>query len=298
MMRDFKNRVAVITGAGSGIGEALAWRFAAEGMKVVVADVNADAAAKVQAALAAAGHTAMAFQVDVSDAARVQALADTAFDTWGQVDLLCNNAGVVPSGRFRPVWEYPLEDWKWSLDVNLMGVVHGIRSFVPRMLAQGTEGHVVTTASIAGLISGSASVAYGAAKHGAVLATEALYASLCERGAPIGVTLLCPGVVNTNIYRSERNRPDALRPAAGPAEETPELQAIASELYGGGLSPAQVAGQVFEAVCDNVLYALTSANFDATIRERADAILSRRNPNFANLLDLSKQRDKIGASAR
>lgn len=291
-MRDFNNRVAVITGAGSGIGEALAWRFATEGMKVVVADVNAAAAAKVQEALAAAGHSALAFQVDVSDAAQVQALADAAFGTYGQVDLLCNNAGIVPSGRFRPVWEYPLEDWKWSLDVNLMGVVHGIRSFVPRMLAQGTEGHVVTTASIAGLISGSASVAYGAAKHGAVLVTEALYASLCERKAPIGVTLLCPGVVNTRIYQSERNRPDALRPAGGPATEAPELQAIATELYNGGLSPAQVAGQVFEAVSNNVLYALTTANFDATIRERSDAILSRRNPNFANLLDLSKQPER------
>lgn len=295
-MRDFKNRIAVITGAGSGIGEALAWRFAAEGMKIVVADRDAGAAGEVQAALAAAGHSALAFRVDVADAVQVQALADAAFDTYGQVDLLCNNAGVVPSGRFRPVWEYPLEDWKWALDVNLMGVVHGIRSFVPRMLAQGTEGHVVTTASIAGLISGSASVAYGAAKHGAVVVTEALYAALRERGAPIGVTLLCPGVVNTRIYQSERNRPDALRPAGGPAAEAPELQAIAGDLYAAGLSPAQVAGQVFEAVSDNLLYALTTVNFDATIRERADAILSRRNPDFANLLDLSKQRDGLAGA--
>lgn len=294
-MREFENRVAVITGAGSGIGAALAWRFARAGMSIVVADRDQAAAGEVQAALQAAGHTALAVTTDVAQASQVQALADTAFDTFGQVDLLCSNAGVVPSGRFRPVWECPLEDWEWALDVNLMGVVHGIRSFIPRMLAQGTPGHVVTTASIAGLISGSASVAYGAAKHGAVVVTEALYAALRERAAPIGVTVLCPGVVNTRIYQSERNRPDAQRPAGGPAAETPELAAIADTLYQQGLSPAQVAEQVFDAVWNDQLYALTTSNFDATIRERCDAVLARRNPNFSSLLALSKQRDAPAA---
>jgi NAD(P)-dependent dehydrogenase (short-subunit alcohol dehydrogenase family) len=289
-MRNFKGKVAVITGGGSGIGEAMAWRFAKAGMKIVIADVDAAAAGRVQAALAAEGrHEAIAVRTDVASAADVQALADTAWQTYGSVDLLCNNAGVVPSGRFRPVWEYPVEDWKWALDVNLMGVVHGLHSFIPRMLAQGTEGHVVTTASVAGLISGAYSAVYSAAKHAAVRATEALYAALREREAPIGVTVLCPGLVNTRIYQSERNRPDELRPAGGAASETPELQAIAAQLYTGAISPAQVADQVFDAVCNDQLYLLTSTNFDEAIRDRTDAVLARRNPDFASLLELSKR---------
>lgn len=288
-MRNFEGRVAVITGGGSGIGEAMAWRFAKAGMKIVIADVDAAAAGRVQAALAAEGHEAIAVRTDVASAADVQALADTAWQTYGSVDLLCNNAGVVPSGRFRPVWEYPIEDWKWALDVNLMGVVHGLHSFIPRMLAQGTEGHVVTTASVAGLISGAYSAVYSAAKHAAVRATEALYAALREREAPIGVTVLCPGLVNTRIYQSERNRPDDLRPAGGAASETPELQAIAAQLYTGAISPAQVADQVFDAVCNDQLYLLTSTNFDEAIRDRTDAVLARRNPDFASLLELSKR---------
>jgi len=296
-MRKFEGRVAVITGAGSGIGAALAWRFARAGMKIVAADVDQAAADALQAALTKAGHQALAVRTDVAQADQVEALAERAFRAYGSVDLLCNNAGVVPSGRFRAAWEYTLEDWRWSLDVNLMGVVHGIRSFVPRMLEQGTEAHVVTTASVAGLISGAASVPYGVAKHGAVVVTEALYAALLERSAPIGVTVLCPGVVNTNIYRSERNRPPELRPAGGPAEETAELQAVAADLYGAALTPDAVAEQVFEAVWNNQLYALTTSNFDTAIRERADAVLARRNPHFANLLDLSRLRDGRPAPA-
>ena len=266
----------------------MVWRFAREGMQVVIADIDLGAAERVQQALAAAGLSALAVRTDVADDASVAALADLAWATYGHVDVLCNNAGVVPSGRYRPVWEYPLEDWKWSFDVNLMGVVHGLRSFVPRMLAQKTEGHIVITASIAGLMSGSGSAAYSAAKHAAVRVGEALYASFQEMQAPIGVTVLCPGLVNTKIYESERNRPDSLRPAGGPAAETPELQAIASQLYTGAISPETVAEQVFESVQKNILYALTTTNFDGAIRERMEAMLERRQPRFASLLELSK----------
>jgi NAD(P)-dependent dehydrogenase (short-subunit alcohol dehydrogenase family) len=179
-MRNLSGRIAVITGAGSGIGAAMAHRFARAGMKIVVADIDPDAAAGTRDALAAAGFKAIAVPTDVTDPAQVEALADQAWAHFGAVDLLCNNAGVVPAGRHRVVWEYPLEDWKWSLDVNFFGVVHGIRSFIPRMLAQNTEGHVITTASVAGLVSGAGSVAYSVAKHAAVRATEALYAALAE----------------------------------------------------------------------------------------------------------------------
>jgi len=293
-MKKFDGRVAVITGAGSGMGEAMAWRFARAGMKIVVADIDVGAANKVSDALQAAGHQALAVRTDVAKAADVQSLADQAFATFGTVDLLCNNAGVVPSGRFRPVWEYPLEDWQWSLDVNLMGIAHGLRSFVPRMLAQGTEGHIVTTASVAGLVSGAGSPVYSAAKHAAVRITEALYASLRELNAPIGVTLLCPGLVNTRIYESERNRPQALRPEGGAAEESTELKAIAADLYAGAISPEEVADQVFAAVSENQFYLLTTNAFDEEIRNRMQAILERRNPSFASLLELSKSDLKRG----
>ncbi|NMG73700.1 SDR family NAD(P)-dependent oxidoreductase [Aromatoleum diolicum] len=288
-MQELSGRIAVITGAASGIGLAMAWRFARAGMKVVAADVDAAALATACAALAAAGHEAIAVRTDVANAAEVDALADRAYAAFGAVHLLCNNAGVVPSGRYRPVWEYPLEDWRWSLDVNLFGVIHGLRSFIPRMLEGGAPGHVITTASVAGLISGSGSAVYSATKHAAVRVTEALYASLRERGAPIGVSLLCPGLVNTRIYESERNRPDRLRPAAGPATESEELQAVAASLYAGAMSPEEVADIACQAVLDDRLYVLTTGSFDDAIRDRMEAILARRNPEFATLLALSKR---------
>jgi short-subunit dehydrogenase len=155
------------------------------------------------------------------------------------------------------------------------------------MLAQNTPSHIVNTASVAGLVSGAGSPVYSAAKHAVVRATEALYASLRDLGAPIGVTMLCPGLVNTRIYESERNRPENLRPASGAAAEIPELQAVAAELYTQALSPDAVAEQVFDAVNADRLYQITSDQFDDAIRDRADAMLARRNPVFPSLLDLS-----------
>ena len=287
-MQNFVGKTAVITGGGSGIGEALARRASALGMNAVLADIDVTAAERVASELSSRGTRVLAVQTDVADATSVAALADAAWTAFGSVDLLCNNAGVVPAGRYRPVWEYPLEDWYWSFGVNTMGIVHGLRSFVPRMLEQGTPGHILNTASVAGFISGSGSPVYSAAKHAVVRITEALYASLIERNANIGVTLLCPGLVATAIYNSERNRPAELVPVTGIAEETEELQAIADNLYKSALSAEEVAIQSFAAIRDNQFYVITSNNFDATIRERAEAILARRNPRFENLLVLSK----------
>jgi NAD(P)-dependent dehydrogenase (short-subunit alcohol dehydrogenase family) len=288
-MLEFRDRVAVITGGGSGIGEALCRRAAASGMKVAIADIDAAAAERVRESLAAQGCTAIAARVDVSQAAEVDSFAEIVFQTFGVVDLLCNNAGVVPSGRHRHVWEYPLEDWRWAFDVNLMGVVHGIRSFVPRMLAQSRDGHIVNTASVAGFISGSGSPVYSASKHAVVRVSEALYASFRELRASLDVTVLCPGLVNTRIYDSERNRPERLRSSGGPASEIPELQTIASSLYVNGMSPDAVAEQAFEAVRERRFYQITTPHYDEPIRDRIDAVLNRRNPEFARLLDLSKR---------
>lgn len=284
-MREFAGKVAVITGGGSGIGEALCRLSASLGMKVVVADVDLAAAERVRDTLV--GRTAIAVKVDVSQAVDVEQLAALTYESYGAVHLLCNNAGVVPSGRHRPVWEYPLEDWRWAFDVNLMGVIHGLRSFVPRMLAQQTESHIVNTASVAGLVSGAGSPVYSASKHAVVRVTEALYASLRERSASIGVTALCPGLVNTRIYESERNRPARLRTASGAAAETPQMQAVAADLFANALSPAAVAEQVFDAIREQRLYQVTTPNYDDAIRARAEALLDRRNPEFPDLLDLS-----------
>ena len=288
-MKDLKGRVAVITGAASGIGFSLAERFAREGMKLVLADIEQTRLDEAVAGLKARGAAVVGLKVDVSDGAQVEALARLADDSFGATHLLCNNAGVVPAGRFRPVWEFPLEDWKWAFDVNMMGVVHGLRSFVPRMLAGGEEGHIVNTASIAGLVSGAATPVYSAAKHAAVRISEALYASLADMQAKIGVTVLCPGVVQTRIYESERNRPGDLVPTGGVAVEKSDLHEAMVKLSPGGLKPEGVAEMVYDAVVNNRFYCLTTDAFDEGIRERNEAVLSRRNPKFPSLLALTQK---------
>jgi NAD(P)-dependent dehydrogenase (short-subunit alcohol dehydrogenase family) len=290
-MRDFTGRVAVVTGAASGIGRALAERFAREGMKVALSDIEERALQQTAAEMRTAGHHVLAVRTDVADAASVEALARDTLAAFGAVHIVCNNAGVVPGERFRPVWEYALEDWRWGLDVNLWGVIHGVRTFVPTLLAQGEEGHVVNTASIAGLISGSGSPVYGVAKHAVVRLTEALYASLHEMGARVGASVLCPGLVQTNIYRSERNRPAHLR-HEGAGKESP-ADAAAEKIRPGGLTPEEVADQVLDAIRSDRFYVITTSSFDDAIRSRSDDILARRNPVFPGLLELARRDSRI-----
>lgn len=285
-MKGFAGKTAVITGAGSGIGAALAEQAAALGMNLVLADINAADLATVADRLAAPA--IVTAQTDVANADAVQALADLAWDRFGEVSLLCNNAGVVPGGRHRHVWDYAPEDWRWAFGVNVDGVVNGIRSFVPRMLAAGQPGHILNTASVAGFVSGAGSAVYGASKHAMVRITEALYAGLRDEQAMIGVTMLCPGLVATRIYDAERSRPDHLRAAGGRAEEVDELQAIADSLYRNAPSPEQVAALAFQGIRDDRLYVFTTERFDAPIADRTAAILARRNPEFESLLSLSK----------
>ena len=195
----------MITGAASGIGLAMATRFAAAGMKLVLADIETAALQRALAQLQGQGATAIAVTVDVADAASVERLADAAYQAFGAVHLLCNNAGVAAPALLQPVWENSLADWHWTLGVNLMGVVHGLRAFVPRMLAGGDEGHIVNTASVAGLITGSGP--YFASKHGVTCISEGLYRDLKTAGSKLSASVLCPGVIRTAILDAERNRP-------------------------------------------------------------------------------------------
>jgi NAD(P)-dependent dehydrogenase (short-subunit alcohol dehydrogenase family) len=273
-MRDVGGKVAVVTGAASGIGQALATRFARAGMNVVLADVEPDALAAAERALAGAGATVLAVRTDVSRAEDVDALARATVARFGTVDVVCNNAGVSLAG---PVWEHTLEDWQWLLGVNLWGVVHGIRTFVPLMLAQKTEGHIVNTASVAGLTSVPGLGVYNVSKHAVVTLSETLAKDLALAGARIKVSVLCPGFVNTRILESDRNRPAAL--ARGSERERPsEMGDVVRALIAAGMPPAEVAGHVFRAIEEERFYVLTHPDFAARVRERCEDILEGRTP--------------------
>lgn len=259
--------VAVVTGAASGIGRGLAKRFAAEGMRVVLADLEMAPLAELEADLKREGATVVAIKTDVSDAGAVEALAARTIDAFGAVHILCNNAGVVCS---RPVWEHTLADWEWVLGVNLWGVIHGIRSFVPQMLAQGDTCHVVNTASILGLVGGSGEGIYKVSKHGVVALSETLAAELAEKGAKIQVHVLCPGWVRTGILDSDRNRPEGLR---NPTEKPEQSSRNTRAEMAAGLSPAAVAAQVYAAIQDGTFYIHTHPEHKTWIRERMTRIL-------------------------
>lgn len=275
-MEKFQGKVAVVTGAASGIGRALAEKSAQLGMKVVLADVEAAALKQAEEEMRASGADVLAVQTDVSKADDVEALARKAFDTYGAVNLLFNNAGV---GGGTTVWESSLADWQWILGVNLWGVVHGVHAFVPRMLAQGSEGYIVNTASSAGLIASSGLGIYKVTKHGVVTLSETLALELAQRGANIKVSVLCPEWVNTRIMDSERNRPPALQNEPQPL--TPELAAAIQamrQVVEAGISPSQVADTVFDAIRENKFYILTHPTTKFAVQLRLQGILDDTGP--------------------
>jgi|SRR5579871_2471588 len=274
-MREFTGRVAVITGAASGIGRALAERCALEGMRVVLADIEAAALQQTEAELRAKGATTLAVVTDVSRAESVAALADKAWETFGAVHLLCNNAGV---GGGSSVWETNLEDWEWILGVNLWGVIHGVRTFVPRMLAQDTEGSIVNTASVAGLISSPGLVVYKVAKHGVVTLSETLCHELALRQSKLKVSVLCPGFVNTRILESERNHPGGPRPSGAMNPIDAAIRESVRQGIESGIPPAEVADAVFTAIQEEKFYILTHPEYKAAIRLRMEDILEERTP--------------------
>jgi NAD(P)-dependent dehydrogenase (short-subunit alcohol dehydrogenase family) len=276
-MQDFEGKVAVITGAASGMGRAFADRFAREGMKVVLADVEEPALERAVRELRQQEREAIGVLTDVSKPESVEKLAEEALGAFGKVHVVCNNAGVSGGngGPGAVLWEASLNDWTWITNVNYFGVAHGIRVFVPIMLAQGEEGHVVNTASSAGITPGNG--VYGATKHAVVSMSESLYRDFQRLNTKLGVTCLCPGVVNTGIIDATRNRPADLR-NDGEVPRDPETQARVAAWAAAGMQPAEVAEKVLQAIRDNQLYLLTHNDYDDRIRDRMESILGRRNP--------------------
>ena len=271
-MDKFHGKVAVITGAASGFGREFARALGAQGAKLVLADVDQKGTQETLGLLPP-GTEAIAVRCDVRSPEALDELADKAYARFGAAHLLFNNAGVAVCG---PAWTATLEDWKWVLDINLMGVVHGVRSFVPRMIASGEPGHVINTASVAGLLSLPGSAVYCVSKHAVVTLSECLRHDLRVAGAPIGVSVLCPAFVQTGIFESARNRPQELaatNPLGGAYEEAGKKAVAASKL-----SAADIARITLEAVKADRFYVLPHVKAKAGIETRMQDILGERDP--------------------
>jgi NAD(P)-dependent dehydrogenase (short-subunit alcohol dehydrogenase family) len=273
MMNDLAGRTAVITGAGSGLGLEMARRAHALGMRLVLADVEPAPLERVVDQIRNSGGTALGQVVDVADEAQVARLAGLAFGEFGEVNLLVNNAGVGGGGY---VWETSEREWDWVLGVNLMGVIHGLRHFIPRMLeaeARGVPGHVVNTASIAGWLATPLFGVYNVSKHAVVALTETLHHDLRLAGSSIGVSLLCPAFVPTGIARSERNRPAHLADPAPPTASQSRAQvAVERAVAGGKIGADDVARMTFDAVTENRFYVFTHPGIMASVLARHDAV--------------------------
>jgi NAD(P)-dependent dehydrogenase (short-subunit alcohol dehydrogenase family) len=267
-MKDLTDAVVVVTGAASGIGQALAHEFSAAGATLVMADVET---AALEAAAATLPATALAVPTDVSSKEQVDALARATVDRYGRVDVVCNNAGVC---TFNLLEDQTLNDWHWIFDVNVMGIVHGLASFLPIMRAQGTPGHVVNTASSAGLVGAVPFMGpYAASKAAAVVLSETLRDELALAGSPIGVTVLCPGFVNTNVLESERNRPTATANTPR-SEQSEQVRQFVKDSFASpeAREPSEVAAMVLDAVRHDRFWVVTQPALDQTAGARLDGI--------------------------
>jgi NAD(P)-dependent dehydrogenase (short-subunit alcohol dehydrogenase family) len=273
-MEQFEGKTAVVTGAASGLGRALAGRCAEAKMRVVLADVEVEPLKKVEEALLERGGDVLAVETDVRKLESIENLHAKVIDAYGKVHVLCNNAGVASGGT---LWEQTPEEWNWALGVNLWGFAHAVRTFIPGMIAHGEEGHVVNTCSIGALIPMPFGGAYNVAKAGVLALSETLFLELKITNARIGVSVLCPGLMNTNILESSRNWPEDLGPRPADKRDPAEFEAL-RQMLATGMSPEAVAEGVFNAIRADQLYVLTHPEYDSMIRDRMDAILERRNP--------------------
>lgn len=273
-MKDLAGKVAVVTGAASGIGRGTATQFAAEGMKVVLADIQEDMLNAVRAELADNGATVLAVPTDVAKGESMDHLAERALEEFGGIHVVHLNAGVAGGGFS---WQLSELDWQWVLGVNLWGVIHGVRAFVPVMLERGDEGHIVITGSMAGLTSSGFLGPYNVSKHGAVTLAETLAKELAMTQSRLGVSVLCPGWVSTGIGESARNRPADLRNERDRGMGDLGSGAI-KEVIEAGMPPSEVAAQVVAAIRDERFYILTHPEWKPMIQTRLDDILQERPP--------------------
>jgi NAD(P)-dependent dehydrogenase (short-subunit alcohol dehydrogenase family) len=282
-MEEFAGKTAVVTGAGSGMGKAFALRWGAEGMNVVIGDIQQDALDTTVAELSEAGVPVLALRTDVSKLSDIEALADAAEARFGPIHLVNNNAGV--EGYLDgPIWAATSKDWDWTLSVNLMSVIYGVQTFVPRMLAHGEPGHVVNTCSMTSVI--AASNMYGICKHAILALTEVLAADLKAAGAPIGATGLCPGIIATNLFHGSRNRPSALSNESGMSVSGAELRDRMHATLSKGMLPSEVADKLVTAVRENALYLLTDHEWDSRVVARHEAIMAGAvGPAATGMLD-------------
>lgn len=275
-MKEFKDRVAVVTGAASGIGRGMVKNFIDTGMKAILADIDEERLNNTVQSFQDSGANAIGITIDVSKPDQIETLAKKALDTFGAVHVLCNNAGVGYGGRSS--WEVPLEGWNWVLGVNLMGVVNGIHTFMPIMLEQDVEAHIVNTASLAGLIMNPMNISYGVSKHAVVALTESMHIELQTRASKVKVSVLCPGPINTDImHSSERNRPDSVPPPPELTEEEALFRRAYELWLERGMDPKEVGRQVLDAIKEERLYVITH-DFNLYIEARLNNILGSKNP--------------------
>ena len=278
-----EGKTAVVTGAASGIGRGLAERAAREGMNVVLADVEADSLRESTKSIEQTGARAISVVTDVTRPDDLRELADRTLEEFGAVHILCNNAGVFAAGG--AIWETPLTDFEWQFSVNVMGIVHGLRTFVPILLDQAEPAHILNTASMAAVTTCPLSSGYFASKHAAMSLSETLYHELTQRGAPIGVSVLCPELVDTRIGYAERNRPAELaRKDEDEADQTGRelVEQAIRDFTKTGVPPSVLADRAFEAIRENRFYVLSPAGngWRRACETRLEDIRTERNPTF------------------
>jgi len=277
-VQDFTNKVAVVTGAASGIGKAMAQRFAAEGMHLVLADIEPAPLSGFANELRGAGRRVIFERVDVAKPEDLETLASRAYEEFGAVHLLCNNAGVLPPGA--PVWKEPLSTWHWTLNVNFFGILHGVQAFVPRMLKADHEAHIVNTASLAGVTTRPLMSAYNVSKHSAVALSECLYAELRLTTDKIHVSVLCPAFAKTRLAESSRNKPDGVE--ADPTASFGFFDAV-KHVVEEGTAPEEIVDAMVKAIRRKQFWVLTHPHLDRGIRERFEAMLARTTPPLNDL---------------
>ena len=286
-MKHFEGKTAVVTGAASGIGFGLAQRFAEENMQVVMADLEQTALEEAVEKLEKQQHRVVGIPADVLIQESVNELYSKSRETFGNIHVLCNNAGIAASSGNKPIWEVERTDWQWTLGVNFYGVLYGIQAFLPHMIEHGEDGHVVTTASLAGLIRGAGP--YGVSKHAVRALAETLNSDLVARGAKIRSSVLCPGFVNTNIGKSERNRPSNLTKLQAPSDDIENSPIMA--LLRNGKEPSEIADIVIEAIRNDLFYILPHPAWDDTLKTYFEEILSREALNSPSLPAFLTPRD-------